>query len=148
MKKQSIPFDAAHSDEITQACREVEGKASSRIFWWQWGEAGLAEVEEALENLPKKHRAGAHAVLESGNRVPNSYGYSAQATYVQIIWRNGRWVLDRAWRDYAKSASHGKNTGRHVVRIYLTQQQADEMARSHHAANRICVTEAAQAAAA
>jgi hypothetical protein len=131
------PFDEKHSAEITAACREIEGRATRRLFYWQWGAKGLAELETALQHLPKKYRAGATAVLESGERLPNSYGHAADATYVTVCWRGGRWVLEKISRDYAKSTSYGKSTGRHIVSISITASQAEEMARAHRAAHRI-----------
>lgn len=83
---------------ITAALDEVNGKATAHTFTTAWEINACAEDAESklyLLGIPKKDRAGAQYVVQSGSRLPNAYKHGAITTVVTLSRNNSGWKVEK-----------------------------------------------------
>lgn len=85
-----------NKNEIETALYEINGDANAHtITSYSKVEKLAAHFEYRLERafLPIKFRAGATAVIISGDKVANSYKFRRQATRIKIVRKSTAWYL-------------------------------------------------------
>ena len=91
-------FPAFEKNETTleEILKETNGKADSHTFVWGSQIAdGAKDMEKRFEDaeIPKKYRAGAEAVLDSAEVLPNAYKWSVKTNRVLIERRVTGWFV-------------------------------------------------------
>jgi len=90
------PETIKNTAAITAALAKINGKADAHTYTWSGSVTRLArEAEAELEaaKLPKKHRAGASYVSESGSKLPAAYKREAITTVVTLHRGSADWYL-------------------------------------------------------
>lgn len=108
---------------IEVALKRINGKSVAHTYTTHFEidhVAAAAEQKLQTLGLPKADRIGAKVVATSGEKVPNAYKYSRQATIVILLRKSSGWFLvDTAGTDLYP----GQHGGSKVI---LTQRQADK----------------------
>lgn len=128
-----IKITAENAAAIEAALAEGNGRARAHTFTCAAEiihEAEAAESQVADLDLPQSKRAGARYIAYScTSTLPTSYRYSAIGTRVTLRRRTGGWYLESVGR-YDIYSGHGSAP---KDRLYLTQEQADEVTRRFQA---------------
>ena len=98
-------------EKVKKAIDEREGKARSRTFDPQEIPKIIKEAEKKLVSLeiPKKYWKGCTIFCEPES-VPNSYKYSAEGTFVNIVRYSTGWFVTGAGRNWCKKCAYGAHS--------------------------------------
>jgi len=94
--KKSIKIEYKNHAIIDAALRAINGKKGSHTFYLSHQIDNIAkEAEEKLESLsiPKKYRAKAQYIAQSGEELPSAYKYHASTTSVIIERKSTGWYI-------------------------------------------------------
>jgi len=88
------------TEALAEAIRNAEGRATQRTLWPDLVERACDAAERALAALgvTKADRVGVVVEVNGSERLPSSYSYAADATYVQMRRARDGWRYESARR--------------------------------------------------
>lgn len=102
-------INVKNTEKVTSLISEVEKKAKQRLM--QPYQSILIDIEKAEKklnelNIPKKYWLGCSVYIQP-EKLPNSYKYKAEGTYMRIEYFASGWFVVSCFRGTCKKESYG-----------------------------------------
>lgn len=97
-------------DKIVNIIQKEEGRAEARIMVYCDIIGAIKSAEDSLqdENIPKKYWKGCRVFINPG-KVPSSYSWPAEGTFITLEKYTSGWFMVTCCRDTVQSCKHGKS---------------------------------------
>lgn len=113
-----------NADKLEAAIKKAEGKATQRLFDTRRIDNAIRDAEKKLNEIgiAKKYQNGCEIRFKPA-KVPNSYKYRAEGTFVIIERFSSGWFLVDCYRAPTGTASYGSNEAAELI--------LDDVSRDH-----------------